>query len=144
MLSLTSIIGLAPDHTRTHYMLADTDRQRSVDLDDQTRDGRHKFANPMSVGAGAIEAEGSAVESPTGTDPAQAPLLVAIPSSVFNMIQLTSGGGPSPLKAKLWHTGAMVGLWSTGYYGARAWKEIHPVRACHTSSCGLCCYSQYD
>ena len=112
-------------------------RQASADLEDEKGaplrhgGGQHSYGNPLrSESGGAMEPEdasASDVSAASTTGPVPTPL-VDIPSSVFSLIQMTSGGGgSSPIKARLCHACASVGLWSTGYYGAMAWKEIDPV-----------------
>jgi hypothetical protein len=107
-------------------MLADTDRPASADLEDgKMSSDVEMFKNPT------LEDEGGSGGSDAAPDRTQAAVEIAldIPSSVSNLIKLTSGGpcSGSPLMARLWHTGAVLALWFTGYFGARAWPAVHPV-----------------
>ena len=107
-------------------MLADTDRPASADLEDGNMSSDvETFKNPT------LEDEGGSGGSDAAPDRTQAAVEIAldIPSSVSNLIKLTSGGpcSGSPLMARLWHTGAVLALWFTGYFGARAWPAVHPV-----------------
>jgi hypothetical protein len=108
-------------------MLADTDRPASADLEHgRMSSDVETFENPIT-----LENEGGSGGSDAAPDRTQAAVEIAvdIPSSVSNLIKLTSGGpcSGSPLMARLWHTGAVLALWFTGYFGARAWPAVDPV-----------------
>ncbi len=93
-------------------MLTDTNRQASADLEEGQK---ASFANPLD------DKGGYGSGAPQTAEP-----LVEVPSAVISLIQLTSGGS-TLLKARLWHTLALVALFSTGYVGAVGWPRIHPV-----------------